>query len=155
VVALLDVSVLVALLDENHIHHQLAHDWFDDHRASGWATCPLTENGLIRVATSKTFFDPPHRPADVIDRLRAFQSSGHHQFWPAALSLADQEAFDAALIRGPKQVADVYLLGLAASRGGVFATLDQSITVSAVKTATTRNLMVLSADPAAPRSAGR
>lgn len=49
-VSLLDVNVLVALFFPDHVHHDLAHDWFADHRHLGWATCPLTENGLIRVA---------------------------------------------------------------------------------------------------------
>ena len=31
-VALLDVNVLVALFDPDHVHHELAHDWFADHR---------------------------------------------------------------------------------------------------------------------------
>ena len=48
-VALLDVNVLVALFNPVHVHQELAHDWFADHRASGWATCPLTENGFLRV----------------------------------------------------------------------------------------------------------
>jgi uncharacterized protein len=51
-IALLDVNVLVALFDPDHVHHDLAHDWFADQRAAGWATCPLTENGLIRVLSS-------------------------------------------------------------------------------------------------------
>ena len=49
-VSLLDVNVLVALFFPDHVHHELAHDWFADHREQGWATCPLTENGLVRVA---------------------------------------------------------------------------------------------------------
>jgi uncharacterized protein len=148
VVALLDVSILIALFDAGHIHHQAAHDWFEDQRSSGWATCPLTENGFVRVATSPALFDPPKRPADVVEELRAFREAGHHHFWPDAISIADSNVFLPTLIRGHKQVSDAYLLGLATSRRGMFATLDQSIPLSAVKGATKANLVVVSAAPA-------
>ena len=151
-VALLDVNLLIALFDPDHVHHQLAHDWFDDQRPSGWATCPLTENGLIRVATSPALFDPPHRPFDIIQRFRAFRDSGDHQFWPNAISIADERIFVPAMIRGHKQVADIYLLGLAKTRGGALATLDQSIVLGGVIGATTTDLIVLSAAPAEPTS---
>ena len=72
-VALLDVSVLVPLFDPDQQSHQLAHDWFEDQKASGWATCPLTENALIRILSGPKFFDPPHRPVDLVARLQAFR----------------------------------------------------------------------------------
>jgi toxin-antitoxin system PIN domain toxin len=147
VVALLDVSILIALFDADHVHHEVAHDWFEDQRSSGWATCPLTENGFIRVATSPALFNPPKRPATAVEEFRTLRDSGHHQFWPDALSLADEAHFLARMIRGHKQVADVYLLGLATSRRQTFATLDQSIPLSAVKGATKSNLLVITAVP--------
>jgi hypothetical protein len=154
-VALVDVSILVALFEADHVNHQLAHDWFEDQRSTGWATCPLTENGLIRVTTSPSFFDPPHRPVDVIQQLRAFRQSGKHQFWADSLSLTDERIFVPAIIRGHKQVTDIYLLGLAKAMGGVFATLDQSIPLAAVKGATKANLQVISAAPEESRSGDR
>ena len=54
-VALLDVNLLVALFDPDHIHHDLAHDWFEDHHRSGWATCPVTENGFVRVLANPAY----------------------------------------------------------------------------------------------------
>ena len=47
-VALLDVSLLIALFDRDHVHHEAAHDWFADHHSEGWATCPLSQNGFVR-----------------------------------------------------------------------------------------------------------
>ena len=149
-VALLDVSILVALFDADHVHHQMAHDWFEDQRPSGWATCPITENGFIRIATSPSLFDPPKRPAEVVEELRAFRQSGHHHFWADAVSMADDAVFAPRMIRGHKQVSDAYLLGLAASRRGAFATLDQSIPLGAVKGATRSNLIVISVAPGEP-----
>ena len=149
-VALLDVSILIALFDADHVHHQVTHDWFEEQRSSGWATCPITENGFIRIATSPSLFNPPRRPAEVVEELRAFRESGHHHFWPDAVSIADDKVFAPKMIRGHKQVSDAYLLGLATSRRGAFATLDQTIPVSAVKGATKANLIVLSAAPGEP-----
>jgi toxin-antitoxin system PIN domain toxin len=145
VIALLDVSILIALFDADHVHHQLAHDWFEDQRENGWATCPLTENGFVRVASNASLFDPPKRPADAIEDLIAFRGSGYHHFWPDAISITDEEVFLATMIRGHKQVSDAYLLGLATRRRGAFATLDQSIPVSAVSGATRSNLLVITA----------
>ena len=147
-VALLDVSILIALFDASHVHHQVSHDWFEDQRSSGWATCPLTENGFIRVASSPLLFDPPKRPAEAVEELRAFCESGHHYFWPDAVSITDAKIFRQEMIRGHKQVADIYLLGLATTRDGALATLDQSVSLAGVKGATQKNLIVISAAPA-------
>lgn len=144
---LLDVSVLLALFDPGHVHHELAHDWFEDHRREGWASCPITENGFIRLVTSPTFANPPHRAADIVPRLTALRRSGHHQFWPDSVSFTDEGVFNLAQIRGHKQLTDVYLLGLARSKGGALATFDRSIHLGAVKGATLANLQVISAAP--------
>ena len=50
--ALLDVNVLIALFDPVHGHHEPAHAWFAHNRPFGWATCPITENGLVRVLSN-------------------------------------------------------------------------------------------------------
>ena len=44
---LLDVNVLIALIDTAHIHHEIAHEWFA--KRGEWATCAITENGLLRI----------------------------------------------------------------------------------------------------------
>ena len=63
--ALLDVNVLVALFDPDHVHHDLAHDWFADHRSRGWATCPITENGVIRVLANPAYGSPVTGTAEI------------------------------------------------------------------------------------------
>jgi uncharacterized protein len=131
-VALLDVNVLVALFDGDHVHHDITHDWFADNRGSGWATCPLTENGLVRVLTNPKYGGTVASVAEVFDRLRRFQKSGHHHFWPDGISLADSSLFKPSLVRGSRQLTDVYLLGLAHKNGGCLATFDRSISSAAV-----------------------
>ena len=144
-VALLDVNVLVALFNPVHVHHELAHDWFADNRASGWATCPLTENGFLRIFGNPARGDQMMPIPDLIARLRKFCASGHHQFWRDAASLVDESLFDFSLIRGHRQLTDVYLLGLAVRRGGRFVTFDQRIPLGAVKGATPANLEMVEA----------
>lgn len=147
--ALLDVNVLVALFSPDHVHHELAHDWFADHRQHGWATCPLTENGFVRVLTAPSKDLPPLRTGELLDRLRTFCKSGHHVFWPDTLSVRDAAVFNQAFIRGHRQLTDVYLLGLAKTMNGTLATFDRTIPLAAVVGATRTTLSVISAVEAA------
>jgi toxin-antitoxin system PIN domain toxin len=135
--ALLDVNVLVALFDPHHIQHDAAHDWFAANRHFGWATCPLTECGFVRVISSAG----GERAAAAVERLRAFCASGDHQFWRDAVSLQD-ELFDLARANA-RQLTDVYLLGLAVNRKGRLATFDRSIPLSSVRGATAESLAVV------------
>jgi len=145
--ALVDVNLLVALFDPDHIHHEPAHDWFADNRARGWATCPVTENGFVRVLTNPAYGATIARAAQIITRLRTFCASRHHQFWPDQISLCDQSLFDAALVGGHRQLTDVYLLGLAQKRGGRLATFDRTIPVKAVVGASADTLEVIALAP--------
>jgi toxin-antitoxin system PIN domain toxin len=141
--ALLDVNVLVALFDPDHVHHDTAHDWFEDHRHFGWATCGVTENGFVRVLARVVEDAPLTRPAALIERLRAFQESGGHRFWPDTVSLTDSRLFNPALIRGHRQVMDIYLLGLTKRMGGCLATFDRTIPIEAVVGATRETLQII------------
>jgi hypothetical protein len=129
---LLDVNILVALFDPDHVHHDLAHDWFAQNGSRGWATCPVTENGFVRVLASPAYGSAVRRPAELVARLRRFCRSGDHQFWPDAVSLTDDTLFDPAFVGGPRQVTDVYLLGLAKRKGARLATFDRAIPRKAV-----------------------
>jgi toxin-antitoxin system PIN domain toxin len=144
-VALLDVNLLVALFVPTHVHHELAHDWFAGHRADGWATCPVTENGFVRVVTNPAAGVGEHRPDDVIDRLRRFCASARHHFWPDAVSIGDTRLFNATFVRGHRQLTDIYLLGLAKHAGGALATFDRTIPLAAVKGASSAHLHVVRA----------
>jgi toxin-antitoxin system PIN domain toxin len=142
-VALLDVNVLVALFTAEHIHHEIAHDWFAEHRHAGWATCPLTQNGFVRVVTQLSQADTALRPTTAVDYLRRFCSTKGHHFWPDAVSLGDTDLFRAAYIRGHRQVTDIYLLGLAKSMRGCLATFDGTMPLKAVVGATSEHLQVI------------
>lgn len=142
-VALLDVNVLVALFFPSHVHHETAHDWFEDHRRDGWATCPITENGFVRVASQQPSAEGTWRPDVVLDRLRRFCGSGRHELWSDLISLRDEKLFDPGYIPGAGQLTDVYLLGLAMKMKGRLVTFDRSIPLRAVRGATKDSLHVL------------
>lgn len=143
--ALLDVNVLVALFHAEHEHHEIAHDWFAGHRRDGWATCPLTENGFIRLLSNPATLPVRLRPSELTDSLRKFCASGHHIFWPDSISLRDPKIFNASFVGSHRQLTDVYLLGLAKKMGGRLATFDRSVPLKAVVGATRATLAVLSA----------
>jgi toxin-antitoxin system PIN domain toxin len=124
---LLDVNVLIALFDPSHVHHDAAHGWFSNSRSKGWATCPLTENAVVRILSSPSYPSGTLLADNVMERLAIFRRSGQHQFWPDDISILDAKRFNRTLIRGPKQLTDIYLLGLAEAHDGCLATLDRSI----------------------------
>ena len=142
---LLDVNVLLALSNPKHMHHELAHDWFADHHARGWATCAVTQNGFIRVLSNTAAGAGSFRPTEVVDLLRRFCSAKEHVFWPDSVSLTDGRLFNPSLIRGYRQVSDIYLLGLAKKMGGYLATFDRGIPLGAVIGATRDVIAVISA----------
>jgi toxin-antitoxin system PIN domain toxin len=130
--ALLDVNLLVALFYPDHVHHETAHDWFADNRSREWATCPLTENGFVRVLSSPGHGASLIRPPELVTRLRRFCKDRRHRFWPDDLSLTDETIFDPSFLSGHRQVTDIYLLGLARKHGGRLATFDRTIPFKAV-----------------------
>ncbi len=142
-VALLDVNVLVALFDPDHVHHDPAHDWFADHRTDGWATCPITENGLIRILSNPAYSPTAEPPAAIVGRLRKFCASGHHTFWADDLSLLDTDGFQKRLPLTSRQITDAYLLALAHRRGGCLVTFDHTIPVKALRGAAGPDLVVI------------
>lgn len=142
--ALLDVNFLIALLDPDHVFPEHGHiSWAANHK-SGWASCPLTENGVVRVMSNPNYSDQVDlAPADLIDRLRIFAEHSVYEFWPDDLSIRDREIFLTDRIHGSKQLTDLYLLALARKHTGRLVTFDQGISLSAVKGAKPEYLCVV------------
>lgn len=140
--ALLDVNVLLALFDEDHVHHDLARDWLLAHATDGWSSCPITENGFVRVV-SQPAYPGSISASTAMDMLDAARIRPTHEFWPADVSLLD--TVTRTLVHGPKQLTDLYLLALAVHHGGRFVTFDDRVHVGAVPAATTGDLVVLGA----------
>lgn len=130
---LLDVNVLIALLDRWHVFHDQAHDWFSGARQAGWATCPIIENGVVRILGHSRYPDGPGSVDGAAKVLASWLAEEDHQFWPDNISLFDATWFDAAKLGSSAQITDTYLLGLAASRGGRLATFDRRLSTQAVR----------------------
>jgi toxin-antitoxin system PIN domain toxin len=127
---LLDINVLLALSDPLHMHHEAAHQWFAQKGKKSWATCPLTENGFIRVASHPQY---PNRPGDaltVLALLRKFCQMKGHQFWIEDITIRNLLQTDIIVSSG--QITDAYLLGLAVHKRGRLATFDRRIPVKAL-----------------------
>lgn len=140
--ALLDVNVLIALLDSAHIHHAQAMTWLSGNIASGWASCPLTQNGCIRIMSQPGY---QNARALVVNaaRLREAVLSPKHQFWPDDVSLLNEDLFDWQHLLNPRQLTDAYLLALAVKHNGAFVTFAHAVPLQAVSKATSAHLILI------------
>ena len=140
--ALLDVNVLIALLDSDHASHESAIGWFSKHAREGWASCPITQNGCIRIMSNQGYPNPLPVQA-VIERLAEACNEDIHEFWSDEVSLLDSNLVDSTRIHGPRQLTDIYLLALAVRHAGRLVTFDSGIPLAAVRKATPQNMLVL------------
>jgi uncharacterized protein len=131
-VFLLDVNVLIALVDPAHVQHDAAHEWFDRVGAKAFATCPITETGLLRIVGNSRYPNSPGTPAAVVTLLAAIRALPGHHFWADTISPIDTKHLDPTRLLSHSQVTDSYLLALAHSHKGRLATLDRRLVVSAV-----------------------
>ena len=132
---LLDVNLLLALFDPDHVHHDLAHDWFADEGSRAWATCAATVNGFVRILANPAYGAADRRPVHLLERLRTLCAAAGHQYWPETVTLTDDAIFDSTYITSHRHVTDVYLLGLAQHMEGRLATFDRTIPRRAVRDA--------------------
>lgn len=140
--ALLDVNVLIAMLDQAHIGHARAMHWLAQHIHLGWASCPLTQNGCIRVMSQPAY--PGALAANAVaQRLMEATEHSSHQFLPDDISLLEPGRIDWQRVLGHRQVTDNHLLALAAAHQARLVTFDSRIDASAVASAGPQQLVVL------------
>lgn len=137
--ALLDVNVLIALLDGGHVHHANAMAWLRDNIGRGWASCPITQNGCVRIM-SQPAYPNARPPMEIASRLRDATLMAEHQFWPDEVSLLDITKFDWRELFHSRQLTDAYLLALAVKHKGVFVTFDHAVPLTAVVGASSAHL---------------
>lgn len=126
--ALLDVNVLIALAWPNHVHHYAARSWFQDWGAkNGWASCPVSEAGFVRVCCNPLAVQQAVTARDAISMLRQLRQSGSHSFWPLEQSMLDLDPDIVDRLQGYRQVTDALLLSVALGQGGCLATLDSRL----------------------------
>jgi uncharacterized protein len=129
---LLDVNVLIALIDPLHIQHDRAHDWFAVTGKYAWATCPLTENGVLRIVGNPRYPNSPGIPAVVAEMVAVLRGLSGHEFWQDDVTLFDSGRVDTTRLLSSAQVTDTYLLALACTHGGKLATFDRQLVTDSV-----------------------
>jgi uncharacterized protein len=129
---LIDINVLIALIDPAHVQHDRAHQWFAAAGRRAWATCPLTENGVLRIVGHARYPNSPGTPAAVRGLLAQLCALPGHDFWPDDVSLLDAQRVDGSRLLDSTQVTDSYLLALASAHDGQLATFDQRLVADAV-----------------------
>lgn len=144
--ALLDVNALIALFDVEHGFHAATRSWLTqwladnpDHR---WASCPLTQNAVVRILSQPSY---PRAAStfDMVQRLAEAVQHERHAFIPDDISITDAKHIAASHLLGPKLITDIYLLALAVRHNARFVTFDCGISLSAVIGATPAHRVVL------------
>lgn len=126
-IGLLDVNVLVALAWPAHVHHALTHRWFARSREGGWATCPATQAGFVRVVSNPRFSPDAPTPREAFAHLALIVALPGHVLWADDASLVGSRFLAPDRLFGYRQVTDAHLLAIALRQGGGLITLDQGI----------------------------
>lgn len=129
---LLDVNVLIALVDPGHMAHDAAHTWFGRTGRKAFATCPITENGLLRIVGHPKYPNSPGPPSAAVAALAALRGLPGHAFWADTVSLLEPGHVDVSLLSSHARVTDSYLLALARVNHGRLATLDHKLATEVV-----------------------
>ena len=124
---LLDVNVLIALIDPAHVQHDQVHDWFGAVGNRAFATCPITENGLLRIVGHPKYPNSPGPPSTVATALATMRGLPGHAFWPDSISLVGSSLVEPDLLSSHGRVTDSYLLALAKANKGKLATMDRKL----------------------------
>ncbi|MGH9533226.1 MAG: TA system VapC family ribonuclease toxin [Terriglobales bacterium] len=129
---LLDINVLIALMDPGHVLHDRAHRWFAATGRRRWASCPMTEAGVVRIVGHPRYPNSPGSPAAVVPLLSGLVALPGHEFWPDDVSLLDGNRVQGQRLLQSSQVTDSYLLALARAHGGALASFDAHLVTAAV-----------------------
>ena len=122
--ALLDVNALVALAWDSHVHHAAIRSWFRANAASGWATCPITESGFVRVSSNPKVLPAPIGVEAARSVLKALRAAAGHRFLDDDVSIVGP---DVPQLVGHRQVTDAHLLTLARRCGARLVTFDGGV----------------------------
>lgn len=140
--SLLDVSVLIALLDDKHIHHSIASDWLISNIEQGWMSCPITQNGFVRIVSQASYLNTM-TVSEAVGRLNAAMSTPYHQFVADDINLfADPFVRDWQMLSSAR-LTDAYLLALAVTHDLRFVSLDRRVQLASIRDADARHLLVL------------
>ena len=137
-----DVNILIALIDDEHAHHRRASDWFESNSGQGWATCPITQNGCLRIV-SQPRYSNSMSILEAMWRLHELTDTTAHDFIADDISLLTEGVIDIDEVFGHRQLTDVYLLALAVAHDLQFVTLDRGVRMETVRGASKEHLAVI------------
>lgn len=124
-IALFDINVLIARSDPGHEFHHRVRSWFQSQRQLELATCPLTENGFLRIYGHPLYPGGPGSAEKAARDLSVLRQRNDHRFLPDTISLLEVTTSLAGV--GVSQITDLYLLALAVRHGAKFVTMDTRI----------------------------
>lgn len=131
-------------MDPDHLFHEKAHDWWQEHHLNGWASCPITENGVVRILSHPGYSpDRPFSCMEILDRLREFIRHSDHVFIAKSVSIRNENHFQIDVDIRTARITDLYLLGLAVTNRMRLVTFDQGISLNPVANATRDHLVTL------------
>ena len=143
-IAVLDVNALLALLWENHVFHARMTRWFTSNENRGWATCPITEQGFVRIVCNAAYMNPAPGIRSALNLLqKTAEASRNHEFWADDLPLSALSASIRRRLQGPKQITDAYLLALALHHNAKLVTFDRRIEALAGEGSVEREALVI------------
>ena len=140
--ALFDVNMLLVLFDQAHELRPRALAWWLQNEQHGWASCPITQNGFVRIISQPTYVRPKGL-LEAVALLADHAGGPGHEFWCKDVSFLDRGVIDHTLVLGHRQITDVYLLALAVAHGGRLVTFDRKVPLRAVKGATAEHCVVV------------
>lgn len=123
-IRLLDINVLIAFAWPSHVHHQRTRERFARQQHAGWATCPPTETGFVRLSSHPVVVDPPLTPAEAGTAMSALREMPQHEFWTDDTAAA---SIDWSAVTTFGHVPDAHLVAVANRNGGRVATLDRRL----------------------------
>jgi uncharacterized protein len=140
---LFDINVLIALMWPAHEAHRRVQEWFRVNASAGWATCPITQAGFVRIISDPAFSADAVRPQEAVSILESNLKHPHHHFWPDDVSFLQAVRPSLERLNGRKHVTDAYLLGLVAHKKAKLVSLDSGILELSPDKRTERELVVI------------
>jgi uncharacterized protein len=129
---LLDVNTVLALLDPRHVFDETAQAWAAAEPEALWLTCPLVQNGVIRVAAHASYPNSLGTVRAVREVLQSFCDSPRHEHCPDDISLLEDEWIAQPEALTPSRLTDLYLVALARHHRARLATFDRRIPAEAI-----------------------
>ena len=77
-----DVNVLIALAWPLHVHHEIAHAWFERVGQQSWSTCPLTPLTFVRISANTKIIPTAVSPHAAVQALGEMVALGATFFGP-------------------------------------------------------------------------